>query len=268
MRETLERLETRECVVIENEGQRIFGVLHRPTHCENPPIVVLMHGFASSKHGSNRCYVTLAEAFAKEGIAALRFDFRGSGDSEGTLSDITFDDLVSDALAVLNHLESIEGIDTTRIGLFGASLGGAISVLSAARIQKIQALALWAPVASGELWYRDFLKNHPEHITSDPSKVLSSYKGVKLHPQFREQFGRMSACKALREIPHIPVLLMHGEKDEAVSIAHQEAFRQACPPHQDNLRLVSYPDGEHSLGFSSRFPEVINESVRWFQHYL
>jgi uncharacterized protein len=76
---SLEKIETREPLIIENEGQRLFGVLHKPVGWDNPPIVVVLHGFASSKHGSHRCYVTLAEYLAKEGIATLRFDFRGAG---------------------------------------------------------------------------------------------------------------------------------------------------------------------------------------------
>src|ERR1700722_18881351 len=165
----------REWVIMKNGGQQIFGVLHRPQLEVNPPIAVIMHGFASSKHGSNRCYVTLAEALVNVGIASLRFDFRGSGDSEGSLSEITFEDLVSDAMAVLENLDAIKGIDRSRIALFGASLGGTIAILAAARAQNVKTMALWAPVASGELWYRDFLMQNPEYAHVDPEKVLSSY---------------------------------------------------------------------------------------------
>ena len=193
MRGIVERNESREWRILENGGQQIFGVLHRPAKVKNPPIVLILHGFASSKHGANRCYVTLAEKLSQAGIATFRFDFRGSGDSEGNLSEITFEDLVSDAVSVLKKLAEIEGIDASRIALFGASLGGAISVYAAARTQKIKVMALWAPVASGELWYRDFLKQHPEYINVDPAHILSSYRGIKLQPEFRAQFASMAA---------------------------------------------------------------------------
>lgn len=268
MRGTLEKVEIRESVVIENDGQQIFGMLHRPIGFDNSPIVVILHGFASSKHGSNRCYVTLAEALTKQGVAAFRFDFRGSGDSEGTLSDISFEDLVSDAVAVLETVETFEGIDASRIALFGASLGGAIGVLAAARFQKVKAIALWAAVASGELWYRDFLIRYPEHMHADPSKVLSSYRGVKLNEAFRTEFRQMFAYQAVHELKNIPLLLMQGEKDDTVSIAHLEAFRQACAASHLKTRCIKYPDAEHSLGFSPYFPQVIEDTLSWFHQNL
>lgn len=268
MRAIMDKIETREWVVMKNDGQQIFGILHRPTKCKPAPVVIILHGFASSKHGSNRCYVALAEKFSKAGIASLRFDFRGSGDSEGTLSDITLNDLVSDSVTAMEYLESIDGIDAKKMGLFGASLGGSIAVLANALVQQAKAIALWAPVASGELWYRDFLKQNPEHVDSDPSEVLSSYRGVKLHPEFRDQFARMFAYKMTVHLKDLPILHMHGEKDATVSIAHQDAFRQTCAPINQQARFVTYPHGEHSLGFSLNFPEVLVESVNWFKKHL
>jgi len=263
----MDKQETREWVAMKNGGQQIFGILHRPQIPSNPPVVLILHGFASSKHGSNRCYVTLAEKLAQAGIAALRFDFRGSGDSEGSLSEITLEDLVSDALSVVENLGSLPGIDATRVALFGASLGGTISILTAARLQIIKTLILWAPVASGELWYRDFLTQHPEYRHVDPEKILSSYNGVKLHPQFREQFAQMAAYKTLKQLSSLPTLHMHGEKDTVISIAHQEAFRQSCA-QSSHMHFIKYQDGEHSLGFSPNFSEVMEETLSWLQKHL
>jgi uncharacterized protein len=265
---TLDKVETREPLMIAHGDQTIFGILHRPAGFENPPVVVVLHGFASSKHGSNRCYVTLAEYLAKFGIATIRFDFRGSGDSDGNLSEISLEDLIADATVVLESVEKIEGIDASRIGLFGASLGGAIAVIAAARFQKIKALALWAPVASGELWYHDFLKRHPEHLHTDPFKVLSSYRGVKLNEAFCAEFKQMFAYQMMQKLSDVPLLCMQGEKDETVSILHLEAFRHACSGFASPTRFVKYPNGEHSLGFSPLFETVLEESKWWFENYL
>lgn len=267
MRGTLDKIERREWLTFENEQLQIFGVLHRPICCENPPIVVVFHGFASSKHGSNRCYVKLAEYLAEAGIATLRFDFRGSGDSEGNLTDMTFEDLISDGITVLNNLDSIDGIDANRVAIFGASLGGAVAILAAEQIRKIKAMALWAPVASGQLWLRDFLTHHPEYSRINPSELLSSFRGIKIHPLFREQFGSMAAAQALRRLPHIPLLAMQGERDLTISIAHQEALKEACGSRAD-VSFVKYPDGEHSLGFSHCFPSVCETTLSWLQKYL
>lgn len=267
MQETLDRVESRESIEITNNGQKIFGILHRPTCCENPPIVVTMHGFASSKHGSNRCYVTLAENLAKAGIATLRFDFRGAGDSEGNLSELTFEDLISDALKMIDAVDRIEQVDAGRVGFFGASLGGAISILAQARAKRAKALALWAPVASGELWYRDFLTQNQAAATKNPSEILASYRGIKLNPEFRDQFAKMFAYKTIQELNDLPILHMHGKKDEIISIAHQQAFEKGCQMNSA-ARFITFADDQHALGFSPNFSKVIEECILFFKKNL
>ncbi len=128
MRGILEKTEERESIEIRSGHHKLFGILHRPICCETPPLAIIFHGFASNKHGTNRCYVKLAESLAQQGTATLRFDFRGSGDSEGQLSEFSLEDLLHDALAVLEYAEEIDGIDKERMALFGASLGGALAL--------------------------------------------------------------------------------------------------------------------------------------------
>ncbi len=265
MLETLEKTESREGITIDNDGLNLFGILHRPIQVQNPPVVTILHGFASSKHGSNRCYVTLAELLAKEGIASLRFDFRGCGDSEGSLSEASFNEMISDAVAASKHLLTLEGIDISRMGVFGASLGGALAVESSALCEMTKAMALWAPVASGELWLRDFMMKHPEMIGVDPRKALSDYRGIPVSSAFKEQFAALFAYKTLAGMPDIPLLHMHGEGDDVVSIAHQDAFKQAC---SSQGKFVTYPDEAHSLGYAKVFAEAIQETVTFFKEHL
>lgn len=267
MQQTITRGEVREWALFENEGQRIFGVLHRPEEVENPPLAIALHGFASNKCGSNRCYVTLAEQLVKVGIAVLRFDFRGAGDSEGHLASVSLEGLVSDAVTVFESARQLKGIDGSRIALFGSSLGGSIALMAAKKIrQDLRAIALWSPVASGELWYRDFLTRHPEHLHSDPAKILSSYRGFQLHPDFQKQFGRMFAFNNMKALLPLPILHMHGEMDEMVSIHHQEVFRACCG--DPCVHYIKFPDAQHALGYSTHFPEVMEKTIDWFISHL
>lgn len=262
---TLEKIESREWKIVENNGEQIFGVLHRPTQVENPPIVVLLHGFASSKHGSNRCYVKLAQALAQAGLAAFRFDFRGAGDSEGSLDTATFEDLISDAILISKYASSLEGIDGERLGIFGASLGGSVAVQACAKNQAAKALALWAPVASGELWFQDFLLQHPELADADPNQVLGSYRGIELNPLFKKQFAELFAYKTVAGLNDLPLLHMHGEGDKTISMMHQKAFKKYAGP---KARFITYPEEQHSLGFAKAFPEVVRETVTFFKEHL
>lgn len=260
-----EKTEVREWKIFENRLQKIFAVLHRPLDTLSPPVVIVMHGFASSKQGSNRCYVTLAEELAKSKIATLRFDFRGSGDSEGHLEGLDFEDLISDATHVCQSVDQIEGIDCNRMGIFGASLGGSLAVLSAPIHKRAKAIALWAPVASGELWYRDFLQHAEKEMQEDPSHQFENYRGIKLNAHFREQFGKMEAYQALALLQQIPILHMQGERDRVISLAHRDAF-QCKASSLCHFRL--YPEAQHSLGFASSFPQIVTETVDWFKRSI
>ena len=256
--------ETREWVIVENEGNKLFGVLHRP-EVENPPVVVVMHGFASSKIGSNRCWVYLAEALSKAGVAVFRFDFQGAGDSEGSHDQLTAERYVSDALAVTRYLEK-EKFD--RIGYFGSSFGGAISVIAAALHKKIKSLALWAPVASGELWIQDFLKNNPALALGNPEDILSSYHGVKLNSQFKAEFVKFNASEILRELAEVPLLHFHGENDQTLSLSHQKAYQKVREDSSAPTTFITCPNTDHVIGFDPILPEVIEQTVSWFLETL
>jgi len=261
-------METRDWLVVSSGQQRVFGMLHRPVGIASPPLVVFMHGFASNKYGHNRAYVTFAEELCRHGIAAIRFDFRGSGDSEGSPSAVSFEDLIEDAVSILHYAQDLKDIDTNNIGVFGSSLGGTIAVMAANQFPHLKAMALWSPVASGELWVRDFVSQSPEYMKKDPRTLLSSYRGVPLSPAFREQFGRMSAAKTFEASGHIPLLHMHGESDQVVSLLHQQVYKLHCEGRPAPTKFISYPDTEHVLGMAPVFPKVMAETVQWFQQHL
>lgn len=260
----MDKTEMREWRVFENKGKKIFGVIHLP-FVQNPPLVITMHGFASHKIGTGRSYVTLAEALCRSGIACFRFDFRGSGDSEGLISEMTLEDFISDALQMINEMQK-EGF--SKVGLFGSSLGGTLSILTAARKSAVRALVAWAPVASGELWFKDYLEKHPEAVPKDPSQTLSNYRGVALHPLFKQQFGSMVAYKTLEEIGDIPFLHFQGEQDEVLSQIHQRMFQKHRERASTPSRFVSYPEVGHWLGHSKVLAEVVEQTVQWFKKYL
>lgn len=259
----LKKKENREWAVFENEGEKLFGVVHHPLQ-SRPPIVICMHGFASHKVGTNRSYVSLAEKLCEAGIATLRFDFRGCGDSEGHLASMTLDNFVSDAVAAYEY---IRGLGYHKIGFFGSSFGGAISVMAANRLQTIQSLALWAPVASGELWFNDFMSKHPNMEKNALNHALKTYRGVPLHPLFKEQFGQMNAAKELQSLT-LPVIHFQGEKDEVISISHQRAFQKARAQTQTLSRFITYPETDHWLGYATVLPQILNEITQWFKETL
>ena len=72
-----------ELIHFTNEDLRLYGMLHRPEGAGPHPAVMILHGFTGQRIEPHRLFVKLARQLVAAGIAALRFDFRGSGESEG-----------------------------------------------------------------------------------------------------------------------------------------------------------------------------------------
>ena len=90
-------------------GQMVVGMFHLP-EVEKPPCVIASHGLFSSKDSEK--YTTLGNRFHPRGIALFRFDFRGCGESEGIISEITVSDRLRDLNAAID-VHSAVGVGTT-----------------------------------------------------------------------------------------------------------------------------------------------------------
>lgn len=260
-------IENRQPIIITLKGQKIFGVLHRPIDVEGQvPALVICPGFAGNKCGKYRIFVEIAQELAKSGVAVLRFDYRGAGDSEGDFSEITIESQVEDVMACLNFLKSDPRIDENRIGLLGRSLGGMIAILSANRFPNIRSLALWASVYSGEQWKKNWdteasdsgiafqqgiLKNLPSNIPAIPSMA------------FLKEFFTVDLKTNLEGVQHIPLLNIHGIKDEFVKYEHALAY-QAVRQGNEQTLFIQLPNSNHDFSTEEERKFAIKETTQWF----
>lgn len=134
------------------DGQKVVGTLALPDGVATPPVVLLLHGFTGSRDeleipaAKEGIFRRAARMWAAQGIASLRIDFRGNGDSEGAFADMTLDGQVKDALAALDLLAADGEVDRDRIALVGWSMGGAVGAIVAGRTShKLTSVSLWAP---------------------------------------------------------------------------------------------------------------------------
>ncbi len=129
-------------------GKTLRGMMHLPVPpLKHPaPAVVLFHGFTGHRMESHWLFVKCSRALAKAGIASLRFDFYGSGESDGEFREVT----LSGEIAGRAHRRGLfawaNGIDPERVGLLGLSLGGAVAATLAPGLHA-KALVLWSAVA-------------------------------------------------------------------------------------------------------------------------
>lgn len=260
--------EMREAITLQNNGEKIFGILHRPL-LEGPvPAIVICPGFGGNKCGKYRLFVTLGQALAKKGIAVFRFDYRGAGDSEGEFEDITLDGKVSDTMTCLNFLENDPQINRHRIGLLGRSLGGVISLLTAERHGHIKSLALWAPVFTSAPWRDLWMAYQSKGMTAEIAEAINNKFPLGVpNAHFLTQFFKIDMTKTLDHLREVPLLHIHGERDQSVTIDHADGFKQARAGIEHS-KFINLPKGDHD--FSNRDEQMIaiEESVKWYRNTL
>ncbi len=121
----------REDVIFHNGDVTLAGALISPVGRGPHPALVFTHG---SGPATRQSYFGLGFLLASQGIAALMYDKRGSGDSTGNLTRFTYTDLADDAVAGARFLQSRREIDPARIGFWGISEGAWTAPLAASRL--------------------------------------------------------------------------------------------------------------------------------------
>lgn len=105
------------------------GLFHRPQAAPHPAVVVCHPHPLYGGDMHNSVVTAVCQALVEAGIAALRFNFRGVGRSQGRFGDGVGER--ADAIAALAHLRQIEGVDPAKVGIVGYSFGAAVALVAA-----------------------------------------------------------------------------------------------------------------------------------------
>jgi alpha/beta superfamily hydrolase len=154
--------QSEEVVTIDTPLGPVIGTLETPAG-DPAPVVLLFHGFTGVRDelpitGTDEgVFSRTARLLAEQGIASLRIDFRGSGESPGGFADTTFEGQIADGLAAMEWLQSNPAVDGERLAIIGWSQGGLVATGVAGRSGVPDAVALWAAVADPETTYGGIL---------------------------------------------------------------------------------------------------------------
>jgi dipeptidyl aminopeptidase/acylaminoacyl peptidase len=260
--------EERESIVLENHGQKIFGIFHRPC-TEGPyPTVLMCHGLAGHKTGKFRIYVILAERLSKLGIASLRIDFRGSGDSEGSFSEMTLESEVSDAVVALNYLRNRPDVDPSRIGLFGRSVGGTVALMAAKRAGPIKTIATWAPLFDGDQWQSQWKQLHAPEVSEADRWEMMKINGQVPGVNFFNELFAMRMDEHLEDLAHVPMLHIHGDQDDVVTPRHAERYVAARQSVEGKNKFIRLPESDHDFSHTEEQLKALDETAHWFSTTL
>jgi len=266
--DVVDKVEERRVVVLENCGEKIFGVLHLPAVVARAPVVLICHGLAGHKTGKFRVYVDLATQLAKLGIATMRFDYRGCGDSEGLFYDITPEGHYSDALICLDYLKNHPRIDNSRIGIYGRSFGGTVAVKAANEDGSIKAMSLWCPMFSGNQWQDQWQlvqQNTSNNKYMMEMMMVNSQQGSY---KFFDAFFNINIQSDLINLHQTPLLHIHGEADTRINMQHALDYETCRREASATSKFIKLPNTDHDFShFDERF-QALEETAKWFSEYL
>jgi len=216
----------------------LAGVLHSPNK-KTSACVITCHGLYSSKDSEK--YVSIGRKFCGEGLAVLRFDFRGCGESGGLLEETSLTGRMEDLESALDFVEE-QGYES--VGVMGSSLGGTVAVLTAAKDRRIKALVTWAtPCHLDELFRGEVIE------------------GLE---RLRQDVRRYDVVKALKET-RCPVLIVHGSLDEIVPLSHAKVLYENAKEPKD-IQIIESAD--HRLTNPIHREKAIELTLEWFKKYL
>jgi pimeloyl-ACP methyl ester carboxylesterase len=227
-------------------------------HGKIPRSYVYLHGLASVRAGQKSDAV--ARLAASEGASFTRFDFRGHGDSAGTMWDLTISGMIEDTVTVLEHASKSHSLGVQGCPshiLVGSSMGGLVAAWTAVEARHlVEALVLLAPGLNlCEQWQMYRLGDEE---TEQALRIKSSYcDNIDLGPSMLADYANYDEGKLAAELTRlrVPVLLVHGESDDAIPIMDAANFYLNIQhKEKDFWQVPTDEGGDHRL--NKPMPEI------------
>jgi len=222
--------------------QLLSARIEKPAGYEPRAYAIFAHCFTCTKNLS--AIRNISRSLTQAGIAVLRFDFTGLGDSEGDFADTNFSSNVSDLVSAAEYLE--QNFEAPSL-LIGHSLGGAAVIFAAGQISSIEAVATIGAPASPEHVSHLFAHNISEIENNDVSEVNIGGRPFTIKKQFLEDISSQNLTSTLRKLKK-PLLIMHSPQDSIVGIENaSELYSAAFHPKS----FVSLNGADHLMSNKS-----------------
>jgi dipeptidyl aminopeptidase/acylaminoacyl peptidase len=231
------------------------GILHRPAAPNPAPGIVMLHGFTGNHVEDQFLYVQAARYLADQGFAVLRFDFFGSGDSDGTFDQFTVHTEVADAARAVEWLGQRPGVDPNRIGLIGLSLGGCVTALLAGQDPHVKAAVFWNAVCLPSLHFNDIAQ-------SGANECITG--GLRVGPDFLPTFYACDPLAAARRYQG-PALVVQGTADVVVPVHESDALKLALGERGELHHIVG---ADHTFKHPDWRRDLFDLTARWLRDHL
>jgi dipeptidyl aminopeptidase/acylaminoacyl peptidase len=264
----------RYLVSYKSDGLKIYSLLTVPQG-DKPqsgwPVIVFNHGYiAPSEYRTTERYIAYTDAFSRNGYILLRPDYRGHGSSEGTAPGGYGSNAYT--IDVMNAIESIKkykDADEDKIGLWGHSMGGHITLRNMVVRSDIKVGVIWAGVVAS---YPDLVNNWRRGGSITPSipsgarrwrvALVEQYGTPEENPKF---WDSISSNTYLSDISG-PVQIHHGTADTSVPVEFSEKLDEQLAAAGKEKELYIYEGDDHNL--SNNLGIALDRSVAYFDRYL
>ena len=258
-----------------SEGLRQYGLLTIPygeTPASGWPAIVFNHGYIppDQYRTTERC-IAYVDSLARSGYIVFRIDYRGHDRSEGEARGAYGDPgYTVDVLNAVAALKQLPPADNNRIGMWGHSMGGYLTLRAMVLSEDIQAGVIWAGVVgSYEDLFTRWRRGSSEGPTPTPSARrrwrtdwLARYGTPEENPQF---WNSISSNNYLAEISG-PVQLHHGTADESVPLEFSETLYVQLQEAGQTVELYTYEGDNHNI--SNSFSQAMRRTIEFYDRYL
>lgn len=256
-----------------SEGHKIYALLTVPAG-EKPttgwPAIVFNHGYIPpAEYRTTERYVAYTDGFSRNGYIVFKSDYRGHGNSEGEPEGAYGANAYTiDVLNALASIKKYKDTDPKRIGMWGHSLGGFITLRSMVVSKDIKAGVIWAGVVGS---YPDMLNNWrrnspppgiPSRATSWRQRLIAEFGSPEKNPAF---WNSISANSYLKDISG-PLQLHHGTADVTVPLLFSEKLDTQMKEAGKVVELYTYPGDDHNI--TNYFGSAIQRSIDFFDKYI
>ena len=260
-----------------SDGLRIFGLLTVPLG-QKPaggwPVIIFNYGYIPpEQYRTTERYVAYVDGFARNGYIVFKSDYRGNGNSEGQPEGAYYSPAyTTDVLNALASLKKYPGADPNRMGMWGHSMGGNITLRSLVISPDIKAAVIWGGVGGT---YYDLINNWQRRVAYQPSPrelalrnrsrsdLVAKYGTPQADPAFWNSIDPNYNLQFVIS----PVQLDVGGADEEVPVAFSEGLDNRLKQAGKTVEFYTYPGADHNISGSS-FDLAMQRSLDFFNKYL
>ncbi|MCB9138941.1 MAG: alpha/beta fold hydrolase [Caldilineaceae bacterium] len=257
----------------QSDGLKILGLLTVPNGdppAAGRPAIIFNHGYIPPEvYRTTERYVAYQDGFARNGYVTFKPDYRGHGFSEGeSRSAYGTPDYAIDVLNATASVKRLDGVDSTRIGMWGHSMGGYLTVRAMLVDPDVKVGVIWGGVVASypdimTRWTRsDPMPAIPSRARRWRQEIMDEVGTPEENPEF---WASVSANTYVDELPG-PIQLHHGGSDGSVPVLFSELLYDDIIGAGGEAELYVYPGDDHNI--SQQFNTAMARSVAFFDGVL